>query len=231
MEKLILYHGSQSIIERPQFGVGKSYNDYGLGFYCTENIDLAKEWACTAESDGFANQYCLHTNNLRLFSLSGEELHILNWLAVLAQNRTFRLSSDLAIEAKEYLLTEFLPDLNPYDIIRGYRADDSYFSFATAFLSGGLSLAQLSKAMLLGKLGEQVMLKSEKAFSCLEFLGCSQAEQSVYYPKREDRDRGARNALKEERKLARAADGIYMIDILREGWRDDDQRLRINLFE
>lgn len=231
MEKLILYHGSQSIIERPQFGVGKTYNDYGLGFYCTESIELAKEWACTAEGGGFANQYRLHTDKLRIFSLTGKELHILNWLAVLVQNRTFRLSSDLAIAAKEYLLAEFLPDLSPYDVIRGYSADDSYFSFATSFLSGGLSLAQLSKAMRLGKLGEQVVLKSEKSFSCLEFLGCSQAEQCVYYPLREARDSGARKALKDERKLTRAVDGIYMIDILREEWKNNDQRLRRTLFE
>ncbi len=231
MQELILYHGSQSIIDQPRFGVGKAYNDYGLGFYCTENIEIAKEWACTAGGGGFANQYNLHTDGLRLFSLSSEEMHILNWLAVLLQNRTFRLSSDLAAEAKEYMLAEFLPDLSPYDVICGYRADDSYFSFATAFLGGGLSLGQLSKAMRLGKLGEQVVLKSEKAFSSLEFLGYSQAEQAVYYPMRGARDSSARNALKEERRQARASDGVYMIDILREEWKNDDQRLRRNLFK
>ncbi len=46
MSKLILYHGSQVILQTPIFGAGKSYNDYGLGFYCTEHIELAKEWAC-----------------------------------------------------------------------------------------------------------------------------------------------------------------------------------------
>ncbi|MBR2627880.1 MAG: DUF3990 domain-containing protein, partial [Peptococcaceae bacterium] len=38
----------------------------------------------------------------------------------------------------------------------GYRADDSYFSFANAFLNNTLSLRQLEKAMMLGKHGEQV---------------------------------------------------------------------------
>lgn len=50
------------MIESPVWGVGNPNNDYGLGFYCTENIDLAKEWACSAESDGYAN--------LRAFSLA-----------------------------------------------------------------------------------------------------------------------------------------------------------------
>ena len=40
-----IYHGSKDIIKIPLYGYGKKYNDYGLGFYCTENIELAKEWA------------------------------------------------------------------------------------------------------------------------------------------------------------------------------------------
>ena len=36
MSKLTIYHGSPEIIEKPQFGKGKTYNDYGRGFYCTE---------------------------------------------------------------------------------------------------------------------------------------------------------------------------------------------------
>ena len=40
----ILYHGSEYLIENPQFGKGSLHNDYGRGFYCTENIELAKEW-------------------------------------------------------------------------------------------------------------------------------------------------------------------------------------------
>ena len=34
----ILYHGSEYLIENPQFGKGSLHNDYGRGFYCTENI-------------------------------------------------------------------------------------------------------------------------------------------------------------------------------------------------
>ncbi len=52
-----IYHGSDHIIEQPQFGAGKPYNDYGRGFYCTEHVELAKEWACSADSDGYANHY------------------------------------------------------------------------------------------------------------------------------------------------------------------------------
>lgn len=65
MGKLTLYHGSPEIIEKPEFGKGKLHNDYGRGFYCTESIELAKEWACTEGQDGYVNQYGLDTEGLR----------------------------------------------------------------------------------------------------------------------------------------------------------------------
>ena len=47
-----LYHGSSRIIEKPVFGYGKPYNDYGLGFYCTESLEMAKEWGVGRECSG-----------------------------------------------------------------------------------------------------------------------------------------------------------------------------------
>ncbi len=230
MQELILYHGSPQIIERPEYGKGKPYNDYGVGFYCTESLELAKEWACTAQGGGFANKYLLNMDGLSVFSLTSDNMNILNWLAVLINNRTFRLSGDLAVEARDYLLKEFLPDMGFCDVIRGYRADNSYFSFAAAFLNGGLSLEQLSKAMRLGKLGEQVVLKSERAFNHLSYIDYEQAEKAIYYPKREVRDTLARDVLRSERQRLKAINAVYIIDILRGEWKNDDPRLRGDLF-
>ena len=47
---MILYHGSNHIIDKPLYGAGKKYNDYGIGFYCTENIELAKRMVCIRQS-------------------------------------------------------------------------------------------------------------------------------------------------------------------------------------
>ena len=33
IDMITLYHGSDHIVEMPVFGEGKSYNDYGRGFY------------------------------------------------------------------------------------------------------------------------------------------------------------------------------------------------------
>ncbi len=90
-----IYHGSDHIIEQPTFGDGKIHNDYGLGFYCTEHVELAKEWACSADSDGYANHYSLDCRGLSVLNLNGPEYNILNWLAILLENRKFNVADGL----------------------------------------------------------------------------------------------------------------------------------------
>ena len=183
-DKLTIYHGSSKIIERPDFGTGNPHNDYGLGFYCTESMELAKEWASSTETDGFANQYQLNLTGLSTLSLTSGDYHILNWLSVLLENRRFRIDGAIAQQAKAYISENFSVDYKQYDIIRGYRADDSYFSFANAFLNNTISVTQLEKAMVLGKLGEQIVLISQKAFASIEFVNAIPAPNEIYLPKK-----------------------------------------------
>ena len=225
MSKLILYHGSPQILERPMFGKGKIYNDYGRGFYCTEQLELAKEWACGEGVDGFANRYEIETDGLSILNLSSNGYTILNWLAILLENRPGRLSTPIEKHGREYLLRNFLPAYTAYDCIIGYRADDSYFSFARSFVGNGISLNQLSYAMRLGKLGEQFVLKSAKAFDALRFLDYTVADNSVYYAKRKTRDEAAREAFQKELEND-DLNSVYMRDIIREEMKADDVRLR-----
>ncbi len=225
MSKLILYHGSPNILEQPVFGKGKKYNDYGCGFYCTEHLELAKEWACSEGVDGYANRYEIETDGLSILNLSTGQYTILNWLAILLQNRRGRLSAPIEKRGREYLLQNFLPEYDTYDVIIGYRADDSYFSFARSFVGNGISLKQLAYSMKLGNLGEQFVLKSEKAFEAIRFLDYVVADNSVYYVKRRNRDTEARDAFQKELEND-DVNGIYMRDIIREEMKPDDVRLQ-----
>ena len=224
MGKVVLYHGSSEIIENPVFGKGKPYNDYGQGFYCTEHAELAKEWACSEGIDGFVNKYELDTEGLKILNLSSDEYTILHWLALLMNYRRFRLSTPVMRRGVEWLKEHFLIDIGEYDLIIGYRADDSYFSFARAFVSNEISLKQLNYAMRLGKLGEQYVLKSEKSFERIEFIASESADNTIYYARRKKRDDEARNAFFEELEK-NDIDGIYMRDIIREEMTSDDARL------
>ena len=225
MSKLTLFHGSSEIIEKPLFGKGKTYNDYGKGFYCTESEELAKEWACTEGVDGYANQYEIETDGLNIVRLSSKEYTILHWLALLMSYRKIKITTPVMKRGTEWLKEHFLVNLEEYDVVIGYRADDSYFSFARAFVNNEISLKQLNYAMQLGKLGEQFVLKTEKAFEAIKYIGHQSADNTIYYARRKARDEEARTAFMAE--LEREdMNGLYMRDLIREGVTADDARLR-----
>ena len=230
MEKQItLYHGSERIIEQPMFGVGKENNDFGLGFYCTENEVLAKEWAVSSLRDGFANRYTLDTEYLNILQLNSPEYTVLNWIAVLVELRLFSIQTPVARRAKQYLIDNFGINVNAYDIITGYRADDSYFDFAESFLNNGITVEQLAQAMQLGKLGEQIVIKSKYAFSKLKYEGFDIAEKEQYYVLRKARDTEANQLYL--KLLETESDGLYIQDIMRGGIRNDDPRIPRNVSE
>ncbi|MBR4729494.1 MAG: DUF3990 domain-containing protein [Prevotella sp.] len=214
-EVIDIYHGSVNIIEQPVFGAGKSYNDYGKGFYCTEHAELAKEWACSSDSDGYANHYQLDRTGLSILNLNEPEYNILNWLAILLENRKFNVAEGLPQRAKAYLLENFKVDYKNYDIIVGYRANDSYFSYAGDFVNGTLSLSDLSEAMRLGKLGEQTVLKSKKAFEALTFVEAIKAPRQEYFAKYKSRDEEARGKYRQIASKPMAEHEVYVIDIIR----------------
>ena len=193
MSKLSLYHGSPQIVEKPLFGFGKSYNDYGQGFYCTQDIELAKEWACVDDqTNGYSNKYELDLSGLKVLDLTDESYSILNWMAILVKFRTFDLISPISRRAKEFLIKNYYVDVEQYDVIIGYRADDSYFRFAKDFLNNTISVQKLSEAMKLGKLGVQTVLISEKAFNSIRYLGNESVDHRTYHTKRVARDKQAR---------------------------------------
>ena len=220
---MILYHGSDHIIEKPIFHGGNRHNDYGFGFYCTANPDMAREWSSSAEKCGYLNSYEIDANELRTLNL--DRYPILCWLAVLLENRSFYLDSELAVEACRYLTKEFHVDYEDFDIRTGYRADDSYFSFARDFINGTIPLSKLSKAMKLGELGTQIVLKSEKAIESLRFVASEEVDSSIWFPKRIQRDEKARKEYHSFDKGYVRGD-IYITRILDEEIKSDDTRLQ-----
>ena len=145
---------------------------------------------------------------------------------ILTRYRTYWQKYSIAEEAKTYLQDYFFINPEQFDVIIGYRADDSYFSFVQDFISGTISLSKLSEAMHLGKLGEQIVLKSKKAFSHIEFITAELAEADTYYEKKNARDLEARLAYRNSKKTKDSINELFMIDIMREGIKNGDPRLQ-----
>ena len=215
MDNITIYHGSEKTIVLPKYGQGKPYNDYGLGFYCTEDKALAQEWAVLENRDGFANEYTLNMDGLKTLNLSDKQYSVLHWLTILLKNRVFRLKGDIAVQGRQYLMEKYSIDVSSFDIIKGYRADDSYFSYAQSFLNNELSVSRLEAAMKYGKLGEQIVLVSQKAFEQIDFVSAVRADSKVFWPKRFERNEQARLEYLKTKSRAITKDDVFLADLIR----------------
>jgi len=224
--KATLYHGSSVCVGQPVFGFGKEENDYGLGFYCTEDSELAREWACFEPKDGFANRYKLEMEGLEVLDLNDGRYSILHWLSLLVTNRRINRMTPVMVLGAEWLKQHFPVDVSDADVILGYRADDSYFQFARSFLSNAISVETLARAMKLGGLGRQFVLKSKKAFDRIEVDGWVATPGDIYYPKRKSRDETARRLYAEMAADEFLKPGVFMRDIISEKMEADDARLQ-----
>ena len=223
-----IYHGSSVIVEKPELAKGKVSNDYGRGFYCTEDVEMAKEWACKGkEPPAFANAYELDLRGLRVLDLSEPPYTVLNWIAVLLANRTFQLDLEVAVEVRDYFIANFLPPIAEADVVVGYRADDSYFNYAETFVNNGLSISRLNEALRLGKLGTQIALRTDKAFERLRFVGADEVPWDEYHGRYVRRDAAARSEWRETlKKGAPAVSGVFAYDVIRMGLKSGDERIR-----
>ena len=212
-----LYHGSINIVDKPEFGKGNKHNDYGLGFYCTTIESLAKEWAGKAGRYSYVNKYYLRDDNLKILDLTQPPYNnVLNWVALLLHNRELNenIKTNYPRELK-FIEDHYLIDVSNYDIVIGYRADDSYFEFPLSFVRSEITLSTLEKVFQAGELGKQYVLVSQKAFSKIRFDSYYQiegTERDDYYK----RVNKAKNVFKEYIIQDRYSKDIKLRDLINE---------------
>ena len=202
--KRIIYHGSEFIIEKPTYLKGNIHNDYGLGFYCTSNKSLAKEWGARKSGFGYINIYSIQDDKLKILDLTKPPYDdVLYWVSLLMHNR--ELSSDIRNNFPrelKYLEDKYLIDVSSYDVVIGYRADDSYFRFPEAFVRSEITLESLNKVFLAGDLGKQYVLISQKAINSIQFIEFEEVEQNSkdnYYKRKNNADKVFADLLNSDR--------------------------------
>lgn len=197
MAKIILYHGSPNKDIIPTFGLGNDKHDYGRGFYLSENIDLAKEWAVCRpnEQNGWVHKYELDIDGLNIFDF--EKINILSWLAELMKHRDASDSKRYHVLAKKFI-DKYGVDTTGYDVIKGWRANASYFFIAKEFVRDNIDLDILEELLSLGDLGIQYCIKSEKAYSHLKEIPSSllQVDYNEFNNKYNSRDIKARSNMR-----------------------------------
>lgn len=166
MKDVILFHGSPNKNIMPMYGKGEEKHDYGKGFYLTESSDLAKEWAVCRPNmeNGWLHQYQLNIDGLKV--LNFQEKGVLPWLAELMKHRDADETKRYRMLAKKFI-DKYGIDTNDYDIIKGWRADASYFYIAKEFVRDNIDIDILEEVLSLGGLGIQYCIKSERGYSRL----------------------------------------------------------------
>ncbi len=218
MERII-YHGSEDIIEKPEYLKGNIHNDYGLGFYCTQSRELAREWASRKSGKGYVNKYSIRDDRLKILDLTKPPYdNVLYWVALLMHNRD--LSSNLKHNYPrelKYLEDHYLIDVSLYDVIIGYRADDSYFHFPESFVRSENTLESLNEIFKAGELGKQYVIVSKRAFNLIKFVDyqlTSIENKTDYYKRKNKADKTFADLLVKDR----YAKGIRLRDMVM----DDD---------
>ena len=169
MSKIILFHGTPDEVVVPTFGCGEDRHDYGKGFYLTESPELAKEWAVCRQNDknGWVHKYELNKEGLKILDFQKE--NVLSWLAELMKHRDAADSKRYKMLAKKFI-EKYGIDTSGYDVIKGWRANASYFYIAREFVRDNIDIEILEELLSLGGLGIQYCIKSELAYANLKEL-------------------------------------------------------------
>lgn len=200
---VILFHGSGEARVIPKYKGGNDKHDYGNGFYLSTNEELAKEWAvCNIKNDGYLHKYELDTTDLKILYLN-EKYDVLTWLAVLAKHRSADNTKRYKVNSEKLIAKYYFDEIEKYDVIVGYRADDSYFSFAKHTIKNEIDISLLELIMKTGDLGYQVFIQSKKAFTRLKEIDKNnegyylKVDHDEYFRKYDERDHLARNKVAE----------------------------------
>ena len=100
-------------------------------------------------------------------------------------------------------------------MVIGYRADDAYFRFPLMFVRNVLTYEKLEEIYMLGNLGKQYVLISEKSFERIKFVEVISAEP-IFFERYHRRKDSADNSYRELERLERASKGRRIRDLIRE---------------
>jgi hypothetical protein len=149
MSSIILYHGSQEIVEYPEIRLTKYNKDFSFGFYCTNNYNQAYRWASRKDKPGIINKYSYIINpslNICHFPEMSDK-----WLDFIAQCRAG------------------IP--HSYDIVEGPMADDTIWDFVNDFLDEKISRTIFWEYAKFKHPTHQISFHTVNALRCLTFEG------------------------------------------------------------
>lgn len=171
---------------------------YRANNYLLDNLDLAKEYSAANpnNTNAYVRKYELDLSDLKVLDFT--EYNVLSWLAELMKHRDADDSKRYKVLSKEFI-DKYGIDTSGYDVIKGWRANASYFYIAKEFVRDNVDFDILEELLSLGDLGMQYCLKSQKAFDNLKELekDLIAVDFNVFNEKYNKRDINARRKMRD----------------------------------
>ena len=144
---MLLYHGSNTIVETPRILTHGYFKDFGYGFYCTELEKQAARWALTKQPTHIINVYDYEED---------KNLHMLHFPALTEAWLDFVVNCRRGIE-------------HDFDIVEGPMADDTIWDYVEDFTRGIISREAFWALAKFKYPTHQIVFCTEKSLSTLKF--------------------------------------------------------------
>ena len=140
-------------------------------------------------------RFLLIRPSLRCLSIDAAE-DILSWMAILMRHRPGTDSRRWDLIQQRFIEKYYI-DVDAYDVVFGYRANDSYLAIAKQFARGEIGVGILVRLLKLGSFGIQVCVKSRLAYTRLRYLETSGVNYEQYHAQFISRDEDSRRSMRE----------------------------------
>ena len=149
----------------------------------------------SAGENGFCHAFTLDMTDLRCLRIDAAE-DILSWMAILMRHRPGTDSRRWDLVQQRFI-EKFYIDVDAYDAVIGYRANDSYLAIAKQFARGEIGVNILGWLLKLGSFGTQVCVKSSPAYSRLRHIESFYVEYDKFHAQFMSRDEKSRRKMRE----------------------------------
>ena len=163
---MIIYHGSNMVVEQPKLVTQNRSLDFGSGFYTTENKTQATSFADKV----FRRRKKEGTPTVSIYEFDDVT--------------AFTACSLLKFDAPDEVWLDFVSEHRnrtysgkAYELTYGPVADDDIFLTFALYAGGGLTKEETIKRLRIKKLFNQLVLSSERALSYLKFIGTLDEEE------------------------------------------------------
>ena len=153
---MILYHGSNSVIEKPDVFHSRERVDFGKGFYVTPMEQQARKWSERFSKTGgraVVSKYFFDESRLEGLSVIEFDSYSESWLDFILACRSGTMAESTA------------------DIISGGVANDKVFNTVELYFDGLIDKTEAIKRLKYEKPNKQLCFRTMRACELLVFEG------------------------------------------------------------